>query len=207
MDKENKIELIFAIDTSGSMYGDKIAAVWAALNETINSVRGVIRDYKAQVDVYYMTFDSSFSEMQQINVNEGFPKFEIKTDENGFYKLSKFEALYSGMLAFAENRKVCSSGLILITDGKINDPSSNYSDKVELINSLRYRYLKESRRIVACVNKESEKAYKELIAFVNHQADRVFDIQKLSLEVETLCKSLLSSSGDEFEEETRFIFG
>jgi len=184
-------ELVFIIDTSGSMYSNKMAAVNAALVECIDVICNNISQYGVGINVSYMTFDSSASSIQYISDirNKGFPKFEVKS-ENGFYKITRFDALYDGIICFTQNRKPANAGIILVTDGKVID-TSKYAEKLEIVKNNDY--FRKANRLVACVEKDDYVSDSDLLEFVGFKADKIIDLNRLANQVDVLCRQLLGN--------------
>ena len=132
------MELVFIIDTSGSMYGSRIAAVNHALTECLSSIRRHIRSYDMDVKVRFMTFDDRPTLMLPVEdiMNSGFPVFSVSPD-NDFYRLTRFEALYDMIIAESKGWEKQDTGMILITDGKAID-SGGYKEKLEKAKSLDF---------------------------------------------------------------------
>ncbi|MCR4739479.1 MAG: hypothetical protein K5886_04370 [Lachnospiraceae bacterium] len=178
------MELIYIIDTSGSMYSNRIAAVNAVLTECVSVIRNHIKRYDTEVSVRYMTFNDSVSELYHIGdvQNDGFPDFEVKASGD-FYPLTRFETMYEGIIGCLADRPGGDLGIILITDGKPVD-SLNYQGKLEKAKSLDQ--FRNAVRLVACVERDPLVSDQDLLEFVGFKADRIVELSRLPIETEHL---------------------
>lgn len=192
MSNNNTLDLVFLIDTSGSMYSNKMAAVNAALVECVEVIRANIRQSGSAVNVKYMTFNSDASDLKHIPdiSNTGFPKHKVES-KDGFYKLTRFEALYDGIISFMDGMGNANAGLILITDGKAID-TDKYREKLELVKSNDF--FRKAKRVAVCVEKDAFITDVDLLEFVGYKADKIIDLQRLPTEIDGICKQLLNAN-------------
>lgn len=165
----SKHTIIFIVDTSGSMYGQKIEAVNAAVAECAEVIRNNNRDNSLQVG--YVTFDEEWGNL--VVKNEiGTVGFKIKANADGFYRLTKYQCLYEGvencLVGFNNSKtKLC---LLLITDGKPSD-SGKYIDVLERVKNMDA--FRNSERLVALVDNEVNGMDNDILEFVGYKADKV----------------------------------
>ncbi|MCR5734738.1 MAG: VWA domain-containing protein [Lachnospiraceae bacterium] len=190
------MELIFIIDTSGSMYSNRIAAVNTALMECISMIRRNIERSGTQIRVGYMTFDSKPTSLCYIGdvMNDAFPVFSVKS-ENGFYELTRFEAVYDGIIGLSGKSHTENTGLILITDGKAID-SMTYQEKLEKAKALDL--FRKAYRFVACVERDENLWNREdLDEFADFRADRIIELSELATRIDQICRELTDDRGHE----------
>ena len=185
----NKSTIIFIIDTSGSMYGQKIVAVNAAIAECAEVVRNY--DKNSNLQIGYATFDERWGGIS-LKKNIDIETFKITANPDGFYRLTSFQVLYEGLeneLCISDNN-CCALCLVLVTDGKPAD-SGEYTDVLERVKSTNvFRY---AERFVALVGNDVNGMDNDVLEFVGFKADRVV---KLNDAASALLKvSFLSTFG------------
>lgn len=187
--------VIFLVDTSGSMFGQKIEAVNAAIAECIEVIRNHNNDGSIQMG--YATFDEKWGDFV-IKDDIGTVGFKVKSNPDGFYNLTSFQCLYEGLercLTLFNNEntigksKLC---LFLITDGKPAD-SGEYTEVLERVKSMNA--FRNAERYVVMVGSDNGMD-NDVLEFVGYKADKIV---KLNDAASTLLKvSFLSgSSGDD----------
>ena len=188
MGDNNLKNVLFIVDTSGSLYSQKISAVNAALVECVGVIRTKIREGSA-INVYYSSFDEKMTPVKKVRdiLNVNLPNFTT-TEENGFYKLTLFEGLYDGLLNFFEKgeREKGQFLIILITDGKAIDSMKYEAKLYKIKNIAEYR---ETIRVVAQVEGDKASASKDLFEFVDNNAGRIVELSKLANEIDSIMVS------------------
>ena len=179
---------MFVVDTSGSMYSNKISAVNAALYECVGVIREKIRD-GLDINVFYSSFDETMKPISKLDniLDRNLPKFET-IEENGFYKLTSFSKLYDGLIAFFEDRNYSLSEvlIVLITDGKAVD-SMKYESKLNKIKNIKG--FRKAIKIVARVDGGLYSSSQDLFEFVDNNANRICELSGLANEINILISS------------------
>ena len=189
--------IIFLVDTSGSLYSDKISAVNATLVECMGVIRNKIRN-QIDLTVYYGNFNEVMSPILRLEnmVDANIPNFETE-EENGFYKLTYFSKLYDGLLDFFEAKKYERGDffIVIVTDGKAID-SMQYEAKLNRVKNVKE--FRDAIKIVARVDGSSRSFSHDLFEFVDSNANRIIEISALANELDSLivddARSITSNS-------------
>ncbi len=180
----NVVTVLFIVDTSGSMYGQKIGSVNAAMAECIESVRQLKQWHNYVCRVEFATFDENMKEpvmMEDLNYS-AIPYFEVEAKWNGFYSLTSFYGLYRGIQTYLEKGQGQTGQLyiFLITDGKPADRGT-YMERLERVKSMeRFR---KAKRYVVLVGNEKITTDNDILEFVEFQANKVIGLVDLSSEI------------------------
>lgn len=205
----NKSTVIFIVDTSGSMFGQKIEAVNAAIAECIEVIRNH-NNYNS-IQMGYATFDEKWGDFI-VKDDIGTVGFKVKSNADGFYNLTSFQCLYEGMercLAVFNNEKTIGKSklcLFLITDGKLAD-GGEYTEVLERVKNMNA--FRNAERYVALVGSDVNGMDNDVLEFVGYKADKIV---KLNDAASALLKvSFLSGSNnnDSLADTARYnkIFG
>lgn len=173
------------VDTSGSLYSNKISSVNAALVECMGVIRHKIKN-KIDLAVYYGEFNENMNPIvRHKNIaDENVPNFETK-EENGFYKLTIFSKLYDGLVDFFEAKKYEEGDFIIIlfTDGKAID-SMRY--EAQLNRTRNITQFRDAIKIVARIDGSITSSSQDLFEFVDNNASRIIEISILANELDSL---------------------
>jgi len=173
------------VDTSGSLYSNKISAVNATLVECMGVIRHKIRN-QIDLSVYYGDFNEVINPIVQLKnmVDANIRNFETE-EENGFYKLTYFSKLYDGLLDFFETKKYEMGDflIVLITDGKAID-SMQYEAKLNRVKNIKE--FRDAIKIVARVDGSITSSSQDLFEFVDNNANRIIEISGLANELDSL---------------------
>ena len=169
----NKATVIFLVDTSGSMFGQKIEAVNAAIAECLEVIRNHNNDNSIQMG--YATFDEKWEDFV-VKDDIGAVSFKVRSNSDGFYSLTSFRCLYEGMERCLEvfgneknngKSRLC---LFLITDGKPAD-SGEYTEVLERVKSMNV--FRNAERYVALVGSDANGMGNDILEFVGYKADKI----------------------------------
>lgn len=177
--------IIFLVDTSGSLYSNKISSVNATLVECMGVIRHKVMN-KTDLAVYYGEFNENMNPIVRHRniVDENIPNFETK-EENGFYKLTLFSKLYDGLADFFEAKKYEEGDflIVLLTDGKAID-SMRYEAKLNRTKNIKQ--FRDAIKIVARVDGSITSSSQDLFEFVDNNANRIIEISSLANELDSL---------------------
>ena len=201
----SKHTVILFVDVSGSMYGQKIEAVNAAIAECVEVIRN--HNINNSIQIGYAAFDDKWRDFM-IKEDVGSINYKICPNADGFYNLTYFQRLYEGIekcLSVFNNAKtkLC---LLLITDGKPAD-SGEYTEVLERVKSMDS--FRRAERYVALVGNDTNGRDNDVLEFVGFKADKIVKLHEVA---DTLRKvSFLSgiSSSDNLMDAKRYntIFG
>lgn len=198
------VTVLFIADVSGSMYGEKIQSVNAAIAECL----GVLREGKNKgknIKVGYVNFHEEMSALS-FDENPDSGVFKVSPDEGGFYHLTSFACMYDGLYHILEKmdesyENLC---LILITDGKPVD-SGEYSVSLEKVKSLDV--FRNAQKFVALARDEINAMDKDMLEFVRFNGDKIVKLSDLSISLSRLDMLLPGEqSKATFEEKFNPIF-
>jgi len=171
--------VLFMVDTSGSLYSNRISAVNAALVECIGVIRNKMGE-QSEIDVYYGSFDEIKRPIEKFEniANENLPEMKI-VEENGFYKLTLFSKLYEDLNEFFSTKSYVSGDflIVLITDGKASD-SMKYMAELNKVKEIAE--FREATRIVARVGGDITSTTQDVFEFVDNNAAKIVDLTNLA---------------------------
>ena len=172
---DDKLMVLFLVDTSGSMYGQNIAAVNAAVAECVE----VIDKYgdKSKVTIGYASFDE---EMSDVVFREGVETFSFAVIPNsdGFYKTTSFASMYKGLYDYIQHVQNPPRMIwILITDGKSIDEDECFA-YIERIKSKEV--FRKAVRYVGVVGSDPKGMKNEVLEIVDYKMNRVVRLDALS---------------------------
>lgn len=182
--------IIFVVDTSGSMFGQKIEAVNAAIAECTEVIRN--HNSSNSLQMGYVTFDEKWGDFV-IKNDIGTIDFKVKANADGFYNLTSFQCLYKGLERSLGDFNNSKSGLclFLITDGKPAD-GGEYTEVLERVKNMDA--FRNSERYVALVGNDVNGMDNDVLEFVGYKADRIVNLNDAA---STLLKvSFLSGSNN-----------
>lgn len=172
---------LFLVDTSGSMYGQKIAAVNAALTEGLDEIRRMEAPAGESVDVSIAVFDErmEFLEWKKEAARLVLPCLAVEADADGFYPVTSYAGLCRGLQDLFSEGKGCDY-LFLVTDGRPAD-AEEYTEELELLkNDSGYR---KACKYVVLAGEDPGSLEREILHFVEDQADHVIRLADLSSEL------------------------
>ncbi len=184
---QSTISFWFIVDVSGSVHGQKIAAVNAVLTECLDelkSIDGMVNDTLCMGLI-------AFSDKMEV-INEGepvssitLPQIVVKQGEDGFYPITSYACLYDGMERVVKElslmgKKNNQNYLFLVTDGKAAD-SGEYMEQLE--NAKNCVAYKKAYRYVAIVGDDLEVLDSDTLCFVDYKADRIMKLVDLPSEI------------------------
>ncbi len=181
---KDTITFLFLVDTSGSMYGSKIASVNATLKECF----GVLKNTEEKrLDVLFAGFDEVFQwRTERKCVLEASPiSFEVTPKEDGFYRLTSLKALYQALAGFFERMQSRDQKyyIIVFTDGKVID-SKQCEMEFEKLNSQEI--FRNAERYVAVMDSDRNVLQKDVLEFVDYQADHILNLSEVSEKISCL---------------------
>ncbi len=171
----NKVTVLFLIDTSGSMYGRRIEAVNAALVECMHVLEGSPR--KNDISVGFVRFDERMGTL--ILQNDFTPKsYSVKANSDGFYNTTSFACMYNGLYdVLFDLQDGNELYMLLISDGKTVD-SGEYTEISEKVNSNSA--FKNAERYVAVVGDDDLRMNDDVLKFVGSNAANIIKLRDLS---------------------------
>lgn len=186
MSAGEKISFIFAVDVSGSMYGQKIASANAVLRECLDEIKNINDTGRYELKVSVVTFaDKMWMNLQNKDgMNVISPKLEVKKNPDGFYPITSFGSLYRGLqVLFGDQKFSVERGdkhtfLFLITDAK---PVDQFAEDFHKLNSMET--YKKTAKYVAVTDDQQEKYSNVTVEFVDYKADRIVRMSDLPNEI------------------------
>ena len=169
------VTVIFIVDTSGSMCGQKIESVNAAVAECL----GVLIKYQTgneNLMTGFLTFDEKAGDLVWER-DGGAAVFKVKPKSNGFYSMTSFSCLYEGLYAVLRECQTDRLCLFLITDGRPTD-SGEYADALEKVKSLEV--FRRADRYVVLSGNDTGGIGNDVLEFVGFQADKIIHLSDLS---------------------------
>lgn len=207
---KEKIQFLFLVDVSGSMYGQKIASVNAVLSECLAEIKQIafMGDYDIRIGI--LTFADS---MRWYKVNETpesivAPNIKVEPKEDGFYPITSFRILYKGIQQILSSGKVSddkegkNTFMFLFSDMKPVDDA----EYEEVFTGLqKHSVFGHTTRYAVYVDENEDIYNKETIRFVNCKAERVLRMTEIPREISQLQMTFfagLSGNGmnDEFDD-------
>lgn len=195
---------LFVIDVSGSMYGQKIAAVNASLTECLAELRqiGASANYDIKVNI------ATFAEKMQLHIlnekpeNIGAPHIKVEPQTDGFYSVTSFTCLYKGLKYLFENKKIMdkkqgkNTFVFLFSDAKPVD-GNEYKEVLDSIQQCVE--FKNSIKYVGFVEDEMDKYNKYTIRFVDYKADQIVRVSEIPGEIRKLQMTFFSDQVSQIE--------
>lgn len=199
---KSEIKVLFIVDTSGSMHGEKIGAVNAAITECLGVLRKVKTGGK-NVKVGYMEFNEKriSSDFGEDLSNK---TFEISESEDGFYPITSFACMYDGLYDIIKNTEEIDENLclVLITDAKPVD-FGEYSESLERVKSLSA--FRKAEKLAALVGNNLSSIENDVLEFVMFSADKVVGLSNLSVFLSKM-PMLMIGQYEQYQEKYRSIF-
>lgn len=193
---------LFLVDTSGSMYGQRIAAVNAALTEGLEEIRQMEAYGGEPMDVTMAVFHEQMEllERRKEITEFGLPHLTVEAGPDGFYPVTSYAGLCRGLRdRFSEGETW--DYLFVVTDGRPADPEEYLAELEQLENDSGYR---KACRYVVLTGDDSGSLKREILHFVDDQADRVIRLADLSNQLSGIRMTLQFSdhtegSGESYE--------
>jgi uncharacterized protein YegL len=186
-----KFNFLFVVDVSGSMYGQKIASVNAALTECLAAIKQIGFSGQYDINVSIATFAEKLH-LQKVNQKpESIEALNIKVEplEDGFYLVTSFASLYRGLKYLFTKKTITdeqqgkNTFIFLFSDAKPVD-GKEYGDAFEEIqNCLEF---KNANKYVGFVDEDSDKYNKDTIMFVDYKAEHIVRASEISNEISKL---------------------
>lgn len=172
---------LFFIDVSGSMLGKQISCVNAALSECINVFHQTEADSysKARIGIY------SFSEkvftvigLQPIH-HISSPQLRVASDNDGFYSLSSFTALFKGMKKLFESipfrSEIDNAYIFLVSDGK----STDFKDDALIQSVQQFPIYQKALKYFALAGDDVHQISEDAAAFTEGAESDVIGLEQL----------------------------
>lgn len=189
---------LFLLDTSGSMYGQKIAAVNAALTECMDELRRMELSGTEPVYVGLAVFQEQMEVLTERSTVMAFspPHMTVEAGSDGFYPLTSYAGLCRGLRELFQEEHY--DHLFLITDGRPAD-AEEYTEELELLkNCSGYR---KACRYVVLAGEDPGSLDREMLHFADDQADRVIPLADLSSELYRIGMELqFSEDAEDYED-------
>lgn len=192
--------LIFLVDTSGSMFGQKIQSVNAATAECLEVLRENQTD---SLEIGYVTFHEQMGQIV-LKKNMTAPVFQVLSNSSGFYPMTSFACLYKGICKLLADDWREQLYLILVTDGKPVD-TGEYTQFLEQAKSLEN--FRRAERYVALVGNETDMVNTDVLNFVGFQADKIFPLAHSSSLMSHIRGEIFGSEKSGNETQYDQIFG
>lgn len=195
------VNFLFIIDVSGSMYGQKIAAVNASLAECIFELKRIEYSEKYDIRVSVATFAEN---MQLCRGNENpdhiiIPNIEVKLQADGLYLTTSFSCLYRELKYLFDSKKITdgkqgmNTFIILFSDAKPVD-REDYEAAYQAIQScMEFR---NAAKYVGYAEDGSDRFNRETVRFVDYKAERIVNVSEISDEISRLQRTLFSGFND-----------
>lgn len=203
----------FVVDVSGSMYGQKIATVNAALAECLSELKQIGYSEKCDIKVGIITFAEKMK-IQKMNErleSVGTPQIKVEPQDDGLYPITSFACLYKGLKYIFEAKEVSdgkngkNTFVLLFTDAKPVD-KKKYDAVYETIQNCSG--FKNAMKYVAYVEDESDRFNKETVKFVDYKAERIVQVSEMSAEIGKLRMTFfsdLANQGDNAKYDKIFV--
>ena len=200
------LNFLIVADVSGSMYGQKIAAVNASLSECIAELKEINSNDQYDIKVTVASFADTM-EIHKLNAaldDIGAISMKVEPHTNGFYRITSYNCLYSGLQNIISNNLMPdgkngkNTYIFLYTDAMPID-AKDYDAAYESIlkndtykNAVKYvGYVVEDG---SYMDDKSDMFNKETVRFVDHQAANIVNVSDLSTEINKLQMTLLCSA-------------
>ena len=186
--KKEIATFLFLIDISGSMHGQKISSVNAALTESMEVLKNKKETYHREVKVGFLTFSDKMDSIIWCDQLVS-PSFSVEPNEDGFYSITSYKCLYDGLYHFLiSSDDLGDLYIILITDGKTTEKRREYDESFERANSLDS--FRCANRYAAIVDLDIDKglanniADNDILEFLSgNDAKKRFKLVNLSKEI------------------------
>lgn len=189
---QKTVNFLFVIDVSGSMYGQKISSVNAALMECLTELKQIsCSDDEYDIKVSIITFAETM-QIQVINENPrsiSAPHINVEAKTDGFYSVTYYDCMYNGLRQLFENGRIAdekqgeNTFVFLISDAKPVD-ENDYRDAFDKIQ--RISGFKNAARYFSFAEEKSDKYNKNSVRFVNYKADRIIRVPEMPGEISKL---------------------
>ena len=202
------VSFLFVIDVSGSMYGQKIAAVNAALMECLTELKQICSAGEFDIKVSIITFAET---LQVLVINErpgnvGAPHINVEPQQDGFYPVTYYDCLYSGLRQLFESGRIVdekqgeNTFIFLFSDAKPVDERDYGSafDKIQGVPGF-----KNAVRYFGFAEEGTDKYNRNSVRFVDYKADRIIRVPEMPGEINKLQMTFFSdffSSNDKYDQ-------
>ena len=207
------VNFLFVVDVSGSMYGQRIASVNAALAECMAELRQIAASGNYAIKASVVTFAEK---MQVYKMNEypgemDLPQLKVEPQEDGFYLLTSYSCLYKGLMYLFQKEKIQDGNqgkntfIFLFSDAKPVD-SKKYADSYREIQQCVP--FKNAEKYVAYADEESDEYNKNTVMFVDYKAEHIKRISGIAGEIGKLQMTFfsdISGYGSEMEYDQLFV--
>ena len=192
------IEILFVIDVSGSMYGQKIASVNAAITECLAELKALGHSEYFDIVVSIAAFDEKMR-LYQLNEkieNIEAPNIQVKKKADGFYPVTSFRCLYRGLKYLFDNHKTDDGNqgkntiIILLSDAKPID-EQEYEQDWEILKSCPN--YKNALKYVVFTEEKQDKFNRNTVKFVDYKADNIIRTDFLTEEISKLQRTFFAN--------------
>lgn len=168
------LEFIWILDVSGSMHGERIAALNYAIKEAIPAMQAAaVGNVNAEIMVRVLTFSTDFT----WHINERTPVKDFEWCDVKAGGLSNLGLALTEIANVLEEDKMPERGLppvlVLITDG---EPTDDYKNGLDLLMSKTWG--KKSIRLAISVENDVEKTVLE--DFIGNKDIKPFEVENAS---------------------------
>lgn len=185
------VNILFIIDVSGSMYGQKIASVNASLTECMAELKQIVHVGGHNVKISLITFAEK---MRVLKNNENLdsvsiPHINVEAQGDGFYPVTSFGCLYNGLKLIFENSSMWdgkdgkNTFVFLFSDAKPVDEKAYNAAYEDIQNNTSFR---NSVKYFGYVEDGSDKFNRETVRFVENKADHIVRASEMSGEISKL---------------------
>lgn len=202
----SRVNFLFVVDVSGSMYGQKIASVNAALAECLSELTEISFVENADIRVSVATFAEKL-QIECLNKSpEAVGSLELKVEPHadGFYQFTSFACLYDGIRRMFETNAVSDGEqgrrtfIVLFSDARPVD-EKEYSSAYQA--AQQQPCFKNAARYVAYVEEKTDKYNKNTVQFVDFKAERIVHVSKIPGEMSLLQMTFFSGLSHQSENE------
>lgn len=182
-----KVNFLFVVDVSGSMYGQKIASVNGVLAECLSEIRqlAAATNYEILVSVAIFAEKMRMEVQNEPAVKVSTPRLQVVKQSSGFYPLTSYSCLYQGMEAIFENNmlndgnKGNNTFVFLFSDGK---PDSEAYERA-LRTAKSSETFRNAIKYVVLTNMKSKEFRRDILLFADGREERVLEEQEVPAEI------------------------
>ena len=155
-----KFNFLFVVDVSGSMYGQKIASVNAALTECLAELKQLEMNGNHNIKVSIATFAEKMHLIKTNRAPGDIEALNIKVEpmEDGFYLVTSFACLYRGLQylfskkTIADEKQGKNTYIFLFSDAKPVDGKEYESVFEQIQNCIEFKNAAKPTYFAAFLN-------------------------------------------------------
>ncbi len=188
---KEKVNFLFIIDISGSMYEQKIESVNASLAECIAELKQIGHSSEYDIRVSIMTFAEKmkFCKINEKIDNIGMFHAKVEPQEDGLYLITLFSCLYKGLKYLFDSKTIFdgqqgkNTFIFLFSDARAVDEKAYNAAYEAIQNCIEF---KNAIKYFGYVEVDCGKFNRETVRFVDCKADRIVSVSEVPREISKL---------------------